>query len=54
MLRFMHITASSLFPQVTKGQVISKCGSTGNSTGPHVHFEVMLNGSLQNPLNYLN
>lgn len=40
--------------KVTKGQVISKCGSTGNSTGPHVHFEVMRNGSLQNPLSYLN
>jgi murein DD-endopeptidase MepM/ murein hydrolase activator NlpD len=53
--RYGHLSAFAVQAGdwVNQGDVIGYIGSTGRSTGPHVHFEVLLNGVFQNPLGYL-
>lgn len=45
----LHVTGGS----VSQGESVGACGSTGASTGDHLHFEIRVNGSPQDPLNYL-
>jgi len=52
---YAHMTKYYVEPgqSVGKGQQIGERGSTGNSTGPHLHFEVIKNGARHNPFIYL-
>lgn len=52
---YAHLNSSNVGvgEYVSKGQVVGYEGTTGYSTGPHVHFEVRANGRPNNPLNYI-
>lgn len=52
---YMHMThyIVGYGDYVTQGQVIGYCGSTGGSTGPHLHFGISYNGDYVNPANYI-
>ena len=52
---YAHLSSVSVSvgDMVTQGDTVGITGSTGNSTGPHLHYEVMINGVNQNPLDYL-
>ena len=53
--RYGHASAVVVTPgqRVRRGQIIAYVGSTGHSTGPHLHYEVRLSGQPVNPTSYL-
>ena len=53
--RYAHLSNISvkLGQFIEAGQLVGTSGTTGRVTGPHLHFEIMLNGAIQNPMLYL-
>lgn len=53
--RYAHLQRSVVRPgtSVTRGQLVGQAGSTGRSTGTHLHYEVWIDGRAVNPLHYL-
>ena len=53
--RYGHLSGYAIRPgqRVQRGDIIGYVGSTGRSTGPHLHYEVRLNNNPVNPLAYI-
>jgi murein DD-endopeptidase MepM/ murein hydrolase activator NlpD len=51
---YAHMSSISVVngQSVSAGDPVGKVGSTGNSTGPHLHFEIMMNGVAVDPMQY--
>jgi murein DD-endopeptidase MepM/ murein hydrolase activator NlpD len=53
--RYGHLSAINVRPgaKVDKGTDIGRVGSTGRSTGPHVHYEVVYDNAVRNPSSFI-